>query len=460
MRLDVLDLAVVEDDEGEYGDGQYAVESEGGAFKFGPESLSKHFLFLGGPGTGKTNGIFQFVRIIKDKIMTNDDVMVVFDTKGDYLSEFYDRTRGDIVIENSSSTPEVENPSGTYDHPVWNIFLDIGADGAEFLEQNANEIARTLYDDVVKTSKEGFFPRAASDITRAVMIALTRKSLTEKIKVSNKDLVDVLKNGTPAHIIALLDPYPDLRGVSQYIQIPTSAQTQGVMSTIQSLMNDVFGGSFGQAGSFSVRDLIKNKGGRTLFIEYDLRWGRILVPIYRILIDLAIKESLGRTAPRKGNVYFVIDEFALLPNLYHIDDGINFGRGQGAKFLIGTQNVSQVLESYGSGRGQSLLSNIGTLFCFRLNDEESKKLVAGRYGKYRTKVSMKSPIPSEPLFQQIVEADIIDSYVLSLLPTGRAIICASGRRPHQFQFKPYRGLGIDPTARTSALGNISQYPRT
>jgi hypothetical protein len=56
--------------------------------------LSRHLLFLGGIGTGKANTIFQLLSQLRNS-MTDHDVMVIFDTKGDYYKEFY--RSGDIV---------------------------------------------------------------------------------------------------------------------------------------------------------------------------------------------------------------------------------------------------------------------------------------------------------------------------------------------------------------------------
>lgn len=431
-----LNLSRVMEDKGDYGVGPYYIEGVNGKFKFSIDTLSTHLFFLGSTGTGKTNAIFWFVHLIKKNIMTKEDVMIIFDTKGDYLSEFYDSTK-DIIIDNTPMAKPQNPRTSDPKYAIWNLFLDIMADGEEEIEANANEVARTLYDEDIKKSRDPFFPRAAADITRATITALLRDAMKSHSKISNKDLVNIFKYGTISDLYALLKSYPDLKGVTQYIELYNSPQTQGVISTILNVMNDIFIGNFSKDGDFSIRDFIRNKGGRTLFIEYDLRWGRILTPIYRVMLDMAIKESLGRHQESKGNVYFIIDEFALLPNLYHIDDGINFGRSQGAKFIIGTQNVNQILESYGQGRGISILSNFGTLISFRLNDEVSKNLVLGRYGKYVRNLQIPSAVPNEPTLHQIYEANYIESSDLSLLPTGTAIICPSGITPRKFQFRPY-----------------------
>ena len=93
-----------------------------------------------------------------------------------------------------------------------------------------------------------------------------------------------------------------------------------------------------------------------------------------------MKEALGfgraTTADHRkvpDNFYFVLDEFALLPRLSHIGDGINFGRELGLQFLVATQNVNQVFHGYPRRGGESILSGFGTVLAFRLADEASRR---------------------------------------------------------------------------------------
>ena len=57
--------------------------------------FSKHLCFMGGIGTGKSNAIFQVVSQLRHSL-GQDDVMILFDTKGDFYEHFY--RDGDIVI--------------------------------------------------------------------------------------------------------------------------------------------------------------------------------------------------------------------------------------------------------------------------------------------------------------------------------------------------------------------------
>ncbi|MCI6488079.1 MAG: type IV secretion system DNA-binding domain-containing protein, partial [Clostridiales bacterium] len=57
--------------------------------------LSHHILLLGGIGSGKTNTFNLLLRNIRAGL-TDEDVVVIFDSKGDFYKEFY--RPGDIVF--------------------------------------------------------------------------------------------------------------------------------------------------------------------------------------------------------------------------------------------------------------------------------------------------------------------------------------------------------------------------
>ena len=58
------------------------------------------------------------------------------------------------------------------------------------------------------------------------------------------------------------------------------------------------------------------------------------------------------------------DEFKLLPNLQHIDDGVNFGRSLGLKVFAGLQSIEQLFETYGEIKGRNLVAGFSSIFAF------------------------------------------------------------------------------------------------
>lgn len=393
---------------------------------FDDSTLSKHILFLGGIGTGKTNAMKQLVQTLR-RDAGPDDVFVIFDTKGDFLEDFY-RT-GDAVL---SSRPH-NVPGGV----TWNLFRDLlGQDQAERSDQ-IYEIASTVFsEEISRASDNYFFAAAARDIFAAVVEIMSDGDA----RCSNRDLREILEKQI-GELLEMLQEHPNLAGSARYLEGDRTPES--VLAFLQQTLNKSFSGVFREAGDFSVRQFVRAKRARALFIEYDIAMGSRLSPIYRILMDMAIKEALGlgRQGTR-GNVFFVLDEFALLPELSHISEGINFGRSLGLKFLVGTQNVNQVLHAYQTGIGESILSGFGTVFAFRLMDGTSRQLVRDRFGANRKQITTFNAVRSQGVQQIVVEGNVIEDWVLSGLTRGQCIVSLPEGPPFFFFFREYRVPGM------------------
>lgn len=65
-----------------------------------------------------------------------------------------------------------ERATNGYDKDYWNIFGEIMVD--DRIEENINEIARTLFDEKIRSSSQPFFPNAAKDLFSALITHLVR----------------------------------------------------------------------------------------------------------------------------------------------------------------------------------------------------------------------------------------------------------------------------------------------
>jgi type IV secretory pathway TraG/TraD family ATPase VirD4 len=387
------------------------------------ELLSQHILLLGGTGTGKTNALFQMLRQLKLN-MTENDVMVIFDTKGDYHKEFY--RPGDIVISND------ETATGPEGKDYWNIFKELLSE--ETLEEDILEITRTLFFDRVNRSNQPFFPNAAKDLFSGILFHFSR--IGDGLDINNARLREFLDSANLDKIRDLLKAHTDLRAMTSYISDDRSPQTQGVISELQQMVRELFVVNFRKPGSLSMRSAIRSKGGRAIIIEYDLGIGTILTPVYRLLLDLAIKESLSRKKS-EGNVWFIIDEFRLIPHLQHIDDGVNFGRSLGAKFIIGAQSIEQIYHAYGESLARSILSGFMTTISFRVNDASSRDFVKSLYGRNRKRDVYMPTVHSRGVVENVRDANVVEDWDIAQLPTGKAIVGIPGHHPFLFQFVKY-----------------------
>ena len=390
----------------------------------GEQILSRHMLLLGGIGTGKSNAFNFLIRNVRANL-TDRDVVVIFDTKGDFYHEFY--RPGDVVISNDARADGGSGPD------YWNLFGEVTID--DRVEENILEIAKSFFAEKLEHTTQPFFPNAAKDLFSALLLHMVRSEQFRDFR-NNQALRSTFDTFSVPAMKTILQSHRDLKAMTSYIEDEKSGQTLGVVAELQQMVREIFVGNFRKKGTLSMRQLIRNKGGRVIFVEYDLGIGGMLTPVYRLLIDLAIKEALCRTS-NEGNVYFFIDEFRLLPHLEHIDDGVNFGRSLGAKFFVGIQNIDQIAAAYGENMARSILSGFGTTLAFRVNDPNSREYVKSLFGRNIKLQTYLSAVQNRGVSEQIREGFVVEDEDITNLTVGQAIIGASGCQPFRFQFKRY-----------------------
>uniref|UniRef100_UPI0025F8F035 type IV secretory system conjugative DNA transfer family protein n=1 Tax=uncultured Pseudoflavonifractor sp. TaxID=1221379 RepID=UPI0025F8F035 len=357
--------------------------------------------------------------------LTDRDVVIIFDTKGDFYREFYQP--GDVVISNDDRATGGSGPD------YWNLFGEVNID--DRVEENILEIAKSFFSEKLAHTTQPFFPNAAKDLFSALLLHMVRSGQFQDFR-NNQALRSLFDTFSVSSMKNILQSHKDLKAMTSYIEDEKSGQTLGVVAELQQMVREIFVGNFRKKGSLSMRQLVRQKGGRVIFVEYDLGIGAMLTPVYRLLIDLAVKEALCRTS-NEGSVYFFIDEFRLLPHLEHIDDGVNFGRSLGAKFFVGIQNIDQIAAAYGQNLARSILSGFGTTLAFRVNDAGSREYIKGLFGRNIKLQTYLSAVQNRGVSEQIREGFVVEDEDITNLPVGQAIIGAPGCQPFRFQFKRY-----------------------
>ena len=386
--------------------------------------LSQHLMLIGGIGSGKTNTFNQILQNIVPQLSSRD-VMIIFDTKGDFYKEFY--RPGDIVISNDGTACGSNGPD------YWNIINEL--DSSIGLKEDVIEISNALFADKLKKSGENsFFPQAAKDIISAVLYHFSLVKNKGTVKSDNFTLSEVMKKEGIDWYRNILSMYPNFAAMQSYIPKDAMGQALGVLAELQQVIRSVFVGNFAKRGSLSIRNLVRSKGGKKVFIEYDIGVGGMLSPVYSLLFDLAIKEALCRSKS-DGNVFFVCDEFKLLPNLKHIDDAVNFGRSLGIKFMIGVQNIDQIIEIYGENMAKNIFSGFLNLFAFKVGDYSTRNYIKERCGENRKCTVYKSMNVQETISM----AHVVEDWDVANLKLGEAIVSINTAETFKFGFSEFIG---------------------
>lgn len=393
------------------------------------EDLSTHILNMGATGSGKTNVIYEMTRQIKSRL-TSYDAMIVFDTKKDF-GELHDRN--DVVITNAAWGQSAKGP-------VWNIFMELVADGweKEAIEINADEIAELIFAESIKNSQSPFFPKAAKDIFAAILKGMTFIGIEDKehrIKYMNNEALKIYLSNLNAQMLReFVGKFSELRGVLKYIGDGNSEQALGVLAELEETTGQLFRKSFGLDGRFSVRKFAKERAGKTLFVEYDISCGSTFIPIYKVLFDMFLKQSLCNA--NKGKVYVICDELKLLPHLLHLEDALNFGRSIGVNIIAGIQSMEQLYEVYGEIGGKNIASGFQTTICFHTNNHATREYIQGVHGS--NYMAIQHTGASNNLQESVRAGHSVEDWEIADLNVGEAIVGLPFEKPVKFRFERYR----------------------
>ena len=173
----------------------------------------------------------------------------------------------------------------------------------------------------------------------------------------------------------------------------------------------------------------------THVVGFDLSVGETLTPVYRLLIDQALKEALSR-AKNSGNVFLIADEFKLLPKLQHIDDALNFGRGLGVRVMAGIQSIDQLYDVYGQEKGAVIAGGFGSIFAFHTNDGSSRDYITKRFGS-NIMVYEYNNVQKNSIVGNERDGNTVEEWDQLNLGLGQAIIGLGYDAPFLFQFAQY-----------------------
>lgn len=356
-----------------------SLNTEHGCFTLNFDDLSTGTLVVGATGCGKTTLFFKLLdRIIP--FMSSRDVMLIFDSKGDYKNRYYQNNNPNhIVISLSEKDKDVARSWNTFGELIDsnNMF---GAD----TELIAGEISKALFKGM-ESNTQPFFNLSSAQIFEKLLCTFVRDAARtgDLSKLRNEELYKFMSSMTNQDLLRLTGQYNDYKFLKNYVGDGNSTQALGVYGYLSTMMSRTFVSSFRnkqKAGDFSMRRLIREKGGKVIFLEYDVNYSETLSSIYSLFYDLAIKEALSHEHTN-SNIYFICDEMNLIPYVTGFEELLNFGRSRGCKTLIGLQSISQLKKNYGEDEANAILAGFLTAICFNSVDPETLKYIKERFGK-------------------------------------------------------------------------------
>ena len=382
-------------------------------------------LLIGAAGFGKSTQMLNTI----EGVTTPDSVTIILDIKGEYVEKCF--RPGDAVMS-MYDLPGIPKQSQVR----WSLMKEAAIDPRP--ENVFAELAQMIFKKQIENSPNRAFPEAAMLVFYGQLIHIYR-SCNGKLPFNNQ-LIEKVLSVSDEQIHNSVSKYKDLFPVKDLIAKKENITSYGVRMEMKTVLLATFtsGSNFCCSDSrFSIREFVRQGKGRRLFIEYDFNHRESSGAIIRLLLDLAMKESLSGPciAPEDRTRYnFFLDEYAYLPSgLSYLDAIKEVGRSKGCRIYGGFQTINQLSRLY-NGRADLSAEDFATfsnIIVFR-NDAETMRAVTDRCGyEYAETVSIDAlcNVHTETKYVPIVN----DEKMVGL-KRGEAIVILNTGRPFWFKF--------------------------
>lgn len=305
-----------------------------------------HFIFMGSPGTGKS----QSIQSVLSQIRKNKKRAIVYDTSGDFVKAFY--REGKDVILNPFDTRAV----------AWSFWQE--AKTTLELEQ----MAASLIPEPKQS--DPFWAISA----RTLFVALAQKVREKGLGLAelNRVIQEVSLNDfcvyladTPAASIASADSdkmVASIRGVlSSYTKALTALPDK--------------------PSDFSIKDWITNEEDSWVFITTKPEYLETLKPLITLWLDFASTSLMSLAPSDVRRVWMIIDE---LPSLNKLPNLLNFlaqSRKYGGAAILGFQSYPQLADIYGVNGADAIAGACSNWLVFRCNESRSAEWASKAFGQ-------------------------------------------------------------------------------
>jgi len=301
---------------------------------------TKHFKLIGTTGTGKSTAI----RELLGAALARGDRAVFADPDGGYLTRFYDRYRGDIVL----------NPFER-DSVKWDLFAEI--QDAYDVEQLASSLIPTS-DDPSASEWRGYARTFLSAVVRRCHLCGCRDmaKLWRLLTMAAMEELRPIVAGTPAQ------PFLDADNARMFGSIRSVAGSAiAAFEYIQAQ----------RACPFSVREWVRTRElPGILFIPYKAGQIAALRSMISTWMRLAIFEAMSQAEDRDQRLWFVVDELDALGAIEGLKDALARLRKFGCRCVLGFQSLAQVSCTYGQ-EAQTIVENCGNTLILRCSGSEN-----------------------------------------------------------------------------------------
>ena len=306
------------------------------------DAENKHFLIVGDTGSGKSSVIRQMLY----QVEARGDSAIVYDPACEFVKQFYNPHRGDIVL----------NPLDAR-MPYWNPSKELRR------KAEAKALAVSLYQPEGVSNR--FFVEAPQKIFAHLLTYLP----------TPEDLVKWMSD--PAEIDRRV------KGTEYWMLIDPKAPQQrtGVLGSLNMSADSfrLLPKEDETSSAWTATQWAESRRG-WIFITSRPTMREALRPLISLWIDTLVLRLLNEPMPDQKPVWFVIDELASLQRLPQLHTAITENRKSQNPVILGFQGRSQMEARYGQD-AEAMLSQPATKIFLRTTEPRAAKWVSEAIGE-------------------------------------------------------------------------------
>ena len=303
---------------------------------------SSHFLLMGDSGTGKSVIMRQFAQQIEE----HNESAIIYDPALEYVTEFYDESRGDIIL----------NPLDVR-MPYWSPADEIQQ------EAEALTVAASLFPDSHREN-----PFFVEGPRKVFAYLLTLKPSPDELVwwLSHEQELDRRLKGT--ELAAMI--YPG-----------ASAQRAGVLASLNMVADSLkmLPRKQDASRSWTAAEWSKQRQG-WIFLTSTPEVRKRLLPLTSLWLDMLVLRLMNQGRPGPRPVWFLLDELASLQRLPQLHTAVTENRKSNNPVVLGFQGRSQLEARYGMD-AEAMLSQPATKVFLKTSEPKSAKWIMEAIGE-------------------------------------------------------------------------------
>jgi hypothetical protein len=306
------------------------------------EREAMHFLIVGDSGHGKS----ATVRQILSQIWERGETAIVYDPAIEYLPQFYDPKRGDVILNPLDVRCPYWTPSDEVLHPA-----------------EALTLSASLFPDQGRENR--FFVEAPRKIFAHLLnLKPTPEQLTGWL--CNPEEIDRRVEGT--EMAAMIDRH-------------AGPQRSGVLGSLNMVADalKLLPRESETERRWSAAEWAKERKG-WVFITSKPTVRERLRPLISLWLDLLVLRTMDEGSAIKRKTWFVLDELASLQHLPQFKTAITEGRKSNNPMILGFQGKAQIETLYGT-ISEALLSQPATKIYLKTSEPMAAEWISKAIGE-------------------------------------------------------------------------------